>query len=219
MRLTSRPATMPHPVSTKGRPLVVLVLFFTLLHLPTRANGQQPPLSAGTPIGIRTAAPSTGEAWLMGVGGPWSTVELVEVTADSLRFVSEGSTKVVPLKGLDVGLQGNRRWAGFAVGVAVGAIAGGVIGASTNPGDEFVQYDPDVECAGFFGPCTGSRGRVATRQVNSPTDDIVGGLVLGGLAGGALGWAVGQGIKRWRAIPIEELLVTPSSVAVSLEVP
>jgi hypothetical protein len=204
---------------TTTHPIVLTLSTLGLLLAPTYLEAQAPTLPAGSEVGIRKAAPSTGEAWLVGSGGPWSAVELIELTADSVRYMADGAPKVLPLDGLDIGLRGDRRWAGLALGGGAGAIAGAIIGAAINPGDEFVRYDPDVQCVGILGPCSGGRGRVATRQINSPTDDVVGGAIMGALAGGALGWAIGKSINRWEAIPLDRLIVSPSTVSVVIGVP
>lgn len=184
----------------------LLVGFLLLAHAPSTAHGQQ--LVAGDTIRVR-ASQSTGR------GRGWTEGSVVRLASDTLWYQASGTVLPISVDGTQIQRPAfrNHRWSGLAIGAA----AGGAIGASVA-----LAYSEPLEnlsrsCSILSFVCPGELGD-ALVPANSRSKKTATGAVGGALIGGGLGYLFGKALGRWETVELDQVMIGDGNLAVSLSI-
>ena len=179
-----------------------------LAHAPSPAHGQ---LVAGDVIRIK-ASQSTG------TGRGWSEGSVVRLAPDTLWYQSSGS--VSALSWDDVELERatlrNHRWSGLAIGAAAGGAIGAFV-ALVNSEPTFPLEGLSLGCSLLSFACPVDFANPFTPD-KSQTGETVTYVLGGALIGGGLGYVVGRLLGRWETVELDQVIVGDGSLAVSMSI-
>ncbi len=138
---------------------------------------------------------------------------MVRLTPDTLWYRSSGDVSPMSLGNADIQRSTSRshRWAGLALGaVAGGAIGGLVAYNSFEPRVGYESLGTVIACV--FNNCG------PPPQVNSRSEETVGGAVGGALIGGTLGYFVGKMLGRWETVELDQITAGGGRLSLSLRI-
>ena len=175
-----------------------------LAHAPSTAHGQQ--LAIGNTIRVRLSQSTEPKR-------RWTKATVVRMTLDTLWYQARGSVLPMPMDNAVIQRRSfqNHERLGLGIGGVVGGVIGAVVGASMGRGDEFKTV---------YSNCTlmGDCRTAEYKQINSSTDDILRGSVVGALLGAGVGGLIGKAVKRWQTVELEQVMIGDGNLAVSLSI-
>ena len=180
-----------------------------LAHGPSPAHGQQ--LVAGDMIRVR-ASQSTG------TGRGWTEGSVVRLAPDTLWYQSSGSVSAMSWDDVELKRRTlrNHRWSGLAIG----AVAGGAIGALV----ALVDFEPtsplenlSLSCSILSFVCPHERVDPLV-PANSRAEEAATRAIGGALIGGGLGYVVGMLLGRWETVELDQVMVGDGNLAVSMRI-
>ena len=197
----------------KKQALLPIVGIILLAPAPSTVHGQE--LFVGSMIRVRASQPS-------GTERGWAEGSVDRLTPDTLWYQSGGGVSAMSWDNVELERSTFRdhRWAGLAIGALAGGAIGAVVGISISPGDQFRSTYPEARgCSysGFFRSCT-HYGPLVHEQYDSSTDDILGASAVGVLIGGGLGWVIGKALTRWERVELDQITVGNGNLAVSMSI-
>lgn len=111
----------------------------------------------------------------------------------------------------------DHRWSGLAIG----AVAGGTIGALVGLGNfEPLSYPGNLSlsCSVLSFVCPDDLVDPLVEADSRPDEHTTTGIVAGALIGGGLGFLVGKMLGHWETVELDQLTVAAGNVAVSMRI-
>ena len=186
----------------------LLLGMLLLAHAPSQAHGQ---LVAGDMIRVR-ASQSTG------TGRGWTEGSVVRLAPDTLWYQSSGSVSAMSWDNVELkrATFRNHRWSGLAIGAA----AGGAIGAFV----ALVDFNPTAPLENLSLGCSLLSSVCPNEHVgpllpaHSRAQETATHVLGGALIGGGLGYVVGRLLGRWETVEQDQVSVGDGNLAVSMRI-